>query len=69
MTLLPGMPPPPDPDATKGCESHCIRGLVERDDGSFYPCPTHRPAAFEKWSKGEYPGWKDATGEPSRLSL
>lgn len=68
MTVLPGMPAPPDPDATKGCEKSCIRGLVERDDGSFYPCPTHRPKAFEKWSKGQYPGWKETGTDARRIT-
>lgn len=62
------MPPPPDPDATKGCASLCISGLVERD-GAFYPCPTHRPEAFKKWSEGEYPGWREADTRPRKASL
>lgn len=69
MTILPGMPPPPNPDATKGCERQCIRGMVERDDGSSFPCPTHNAKAFERWSKGEYPGWRDAGTDPRRANL
>ncbi len=69
MTTLPGLPPPPDPAITKGCEYQCIRGQVEREDHSFHPCPTHRAKAFEKWAKGEYPGWKETGPEARKASL
>lgn len=58
MTVLPGMPEV-NPDAKKGCERQCVSGLVEREDGTYYPCPDHNAKAFERWSKGELPGWRD----------
>ncbi len=69
MTVLPGMPPPPDPDATKGCKYQCIRGMVVRDDNTSHACPTHNAKAFEKWAKGQYPGWRDAGTEARKASL
>lgn len=68
VTVLPGMPVP-DPDITKGCKNTCLRGMVERDDGSFYPCPTHNEAAFKRWSEGKYPGWADSATETRRATL
>lgn len=67
VTVLPGMPPPPNPDAMPGCEHSCISAVVELADGTCHPCPTHAPKAFESWTKGAYK-FRATDSEPRKLA-